>query len=662
MVCNNMRKHSKAAGALVARAATATESPVGSGSSDSDSRPRHRACFDKAQTTLLALPGASGASTDAEASSQHLHGTARNHISASADTTDAFRALSAVVNDLKRQVGRLEKELVSARTQPQIAPPMAMVGAPQIADDVAALRAMVESQKQQIEALTGMLQTSVTSVSHLVSRVPGAPMQTQMPHARAPAKAAQPARPAAAAAAPVASAAGAPAGARPAAAGAARAAPASSRAMRGLPAVAAAAQRRHSFVATFSMEDATAFAACHDHEDRHVIQYLSCIDDEETVEVAAVAARQVAAAAAIGVSLPVCLAEPVFFIRDGKKFPDMVHALKPNPKNHIQEAWRIMDFFSHHPESLHMFTFLLDDVGIPKDYRHMPGFGVHTFRLYNKAGRESFVKFHWIPKEGIECLLDDEAVIVGGTNHSHATKDLYDSVAAGNYPEWTLMIQVMNPADADKFDFDPLDVTKTWPEDLFPLQPVGRMVLNRNPDNFFNENEQVAFAPAVIVPGIGYTDDKMLQTRLFSYPDTQRHRLGPNYLMLPVNAPKCAYHNNHHDGSMNFAHRDEEVNYFPSRFDPVRHAEPMPTHSAEVINGKREMTMIEKENNFAQAGARWRSFDPARRDRFVVRVVEFLSDPRLTGEIRRIWVGYWSQCDQMLGQKVAAKLQGMGAL
>ncbi|KAG1673852.1 hypothetical protein FOA52_012877 [Chlamydomonas sp. UWO 241] len=277
------RKHSKAAGALVASAATATESPVGSGSSNSDSRPRHRACFDEAQTTLLALPGASGASTDAEASSQHLHGNASNHISASADTTDAFRALSAVVDDLKRQ----------------------------IADDVAALRAMVESQTQQIEALTDMLQTSVTSVSHLVSRVPGAPMQTQMPLARAPAKAAQPARPAAAAAAPVVSAAGAPAGARPVAAGAARAAPARSRAMRGLPAVAAAAQRRHSFVATFSMEDATAFAACHDHEDRHVIQYLSCIDDEETVEVAAVAARQVAAAAATGVSLPVCLAESI---------------------------------------------------------------------------------------------------------------------------------------------------------------------------------------------------------------------------------------------------------------------------------------------------------------------------------------------------------------
>jgi catalase len=250
---------------------------------------------------------------------------------------------------------------------------------------------------------------------------------------------------------------------------------------------------------------------------------------------------------------------PVFFVRDGMKFPDMVHALKPNPKTHIQEIWRILDFFSHHPESLHMFTFLFDDVGIPENYRTMPGFGVHTFTLINKAGKPTFVKFHWLPAAGERCLSNEDAVVVGGSNHSHATKDLYDSIAAGNFPEWKLCIQVMDPADENKFDFDPLDVTKTWPEELFPLQPVGRMVLNRNIDNFFAENEQLAFCPALVVPGVYYTDDKLLQTRIFSYADTQRHRLGPNYLMLPVNAPKCAHHNNHHEGFMNFMHRDEEV-------------------------------------------------------------------------------------------------------
>lgn len=147
-----------------------------------------------------------------------------------------------------------------------------------------------------------------------------------------------------------------------------------------------------------------------------------------------------------------------------------------------------------------------------------------------------------------------------GTNHSHATKDLYDSIAAGNYPEWKLFIQTIDPDYEDRFDFDPLDVTKTWPEDIIPLQPVGRMVLNKNIDNFFAENEQLAFCPSIVVPGVYYSDDKLLQTRIFSYSDTQRHRLGPNYLMLPPNAPKCAHHNNHHEGFMNFMHRDEEVN------------------------------------------------------------------------------------------------------
>lgn len=149
-----------------------------------------------------------------------------------------------------------------------------------------------------------------------------------------------------------------------------------------------------------------------------------------------------------------------------------------------------------------------------------------------------------------------------GTNHSHATKDLTDSIAAGNYPEWKLFIQTIDPDYEDKFDFDPLDVTKTWPEDIIPLQPVGRMVLNKNIDNFFAENEQLAFCPSIVVPGIYYSDDKLLQTRIFSYSDTQRHRLGPNYLMLPPNAPKCAHHNNHHEGFMNFMHRDEEVNSY----------------------------------------------------------------------------------------------------
>ncbi|KAI4354623.1 hypothetical protein L6164_003472 [Bauhinia variegata] len=346
---------------------------------------------------------------------------------------------------------------------------------------------------------------------------------------------------------------------------------------------------------------------------------------------------------------------PVFFIRDAMKFPDVIHAFKPNPKSNIQEYWRVLDFLSHHPESLHTFAWLFDDVGVPINYRHMEGFGVHAFTLINKAGKVHYVKFHWKPTCGVKSMLEDEAIRVGGANHSHATQDLYESIAAGNFPEWKLFIQIMDPEHEDRFDFDPLDTTKIWPEDILPLIPVGRLVLNKNIDNFFNENEMLAFNPAHVVPGIYYSDDKMLQGRLFAYSDTHRYRLGPNYLQLPVNAPKCPHHNNHFDGSMNFMHRDEEVNYFPSRHDPVRHAERFPINSA-IIHGRRDRKVLEKENNFKQAGDRYRSWAPDRQDRFVRRWVEVLSDPKVTHEVRSIWISYLTQSDRSLGQKVATRL------
>jgi catalase len=168
-------------------------------------------------------------------------------------------------------------------------------------------------------------------------------------------------------------------------------------------------------------------------------------------------------------------------------------------------------------------------------------------QLINKEGKETLIKWHWRPTCGLQFLLEEEAAKVVAQNHSHATKDLYDTIASGSFPEWRLYIQTMDPNDEDKYDFDPMDTTKIWPEELFPLQPVGRMVLNKNLDNFFNENEQLAFSPGVVPPGIYYSNDKMLQCRIFAYGDTQRHRL------------KCAHHNNHHEGRMNFLHRDEEV-------------------------------------------------------------------------------------------------------
>ncbi|MEW5300305.1 MAG: hypothetical protein WDW38_008259 [Sanguina aurantia] len=351
---------------------------------------------------------------------------------------------------------------------------------------------------------------------------------------------------------------------------------------------------------------------------------------------------------------------PVFFIRDGMKFPDLVHAVSPNPKTHIQEDWRMADFFSHHPEAMHMFTFLNDDVGIPLNYRHMPGFGVHTFKLVNKEGRETFVKFHWLPKCGEKNMLDQEAVRAAAANHSFMTQDLTDTIASGDFPEWALAIQTMELADENSFEFDPLDVTKLWPVERFPLQPVGKMVLDRNIDNFFSENETLAFAPSTIVPGILFSNDKVLQSRLFSYGDAQRYRLGANYLLLPVNAPKCPTHNNHHDGAGNTTHRFEEVNYYPSKFDPVRTAAKYPSFSSEQLAGQRakvDLDVTGKQDNFTQAGQRFRSFDAARQGRYVERTAKMLSHPRVTDEIKQIWVGFLAQMDTQLGAAVAGKLR-----
>ncbi|GJD10559.1 Catalase isozyme 1 [Galdieria sulphuraria] len=297
---------------------------------------------------------------------------------------------------------------------------------------------------------------------------------------------------------------------------------------------------------------------------------------------------------------------PVFFIRDGIKFPDLIHAFKPNPRTERQEWWRIFDFLSHHPESCHVLTFHLDDVGIPKNYRTMIGSGVNTFSRNN----------------------------------------------AGDYPEYTLCIQTMDPAAENDYDFDPLDDTKIWPEDMFPKRPVGRLILNKNVDNFFLESEQIAFCPGVMVPGIYASDDKMLQTRMFSYSDTQRHRLGPNYLMLPINSPKCSYHNNHHDGFMNFMHRQSEINYLPSTYDRVKTVANYHFPKA-TISGSRTKGCILKENNFKQPGDRFRSWDPARQERFIKRVAERLNERKCSPEVRSIWLNYWSQCDANLGSRLA---------
>lgn len=263
---------------------------------------------------------------------------------------------------------------------------------------------------------------------------------------------------------------------------------------------------------------------------------------------------------------------PVFFIQDAIKFPDFVHAVKPEPHNEIPTGASahdtFWDFVSLTPESAHMVTWAMSDRAIPISLRHMQGFGVHTFRLINAAGESSLVKFHWKPKSGVCSLVWDEAQKLAGKDPDIHRRKLWEDIESGDYPEWELGVQVIPEADADQFDFDLLDPTKLVPEELVPVKLLGRMVLNRNPDNFFAETEQAAFHPGHIVPGIDFTNDPLLQGRLFSYTDTQLLRLGgPNFNQIPINQPLCPFHNNQRDGLHQHMVHKGRASYEPNSID-----------------------------------------------------------------------------------------------
>jgi len=262
---------------------------------------------------------------------------------------------------------------------------------------------------------------------------------------------------------------------------------------------------------------------------------------------------------------------PVFFIRDAIKFPDMVHAFKGAPDNNMPSASsthnRFWDFISLTPESTHMITWLFSDRGTPKSYRMMEGFGVNTYVWVNDKGKAVYVKYHWKPKLGVHNFNRHEAGKLAGIDPDFLVRDLWETIVSNGEVEYELNVQLMNIADELHQDFDPLDATKTWPEDKFPLMLVGKMVLNRNPKNFFAEVEQAAFCPASIVPGVEFSADKLLQGRTFSYADTQRYRLGANYLQIPVNRSIVPINNNQRDGAMQSGEFSGPVNYEPSSLD-----------------------------------------------------------------------------------------------
>ncbi|WP_153885475.1 catalase, partial [Acinetobacter baumannii] len=263
---------------------------------------------------------------------------------------------------------------------------------------------------------------------------------------------------------------------------------------------------------------------------------------------------------------------PVFFVQDGIKFPDFVHAVKPEPDTEIPTGATahdtFWDFVSLVPESAHAVIWAMSDRAIPRNLRSIQGFGVHTFRLINAEGKSHFVKFHWTPKQGLSALVWDEAQKLAGKDPDFHRRDLYEAIEHGFYPEWELGVQIVEEEDEMNFDFDLLDPTKIIPEELVPVTPIGRFVLNRNVDNFFAETEQVAFCPGHVVPGIDFTDDPLLQARLFSYTDTQLSRLGgPNFHQIPINKPVCPFHNNQRDGIHQHTIHKGQAAYQPNSID-----------------------------------------------------------------------------------------------
>ncbi|RKD73310.1 catalase [Sinobaca qinghaiensis] len=346
---------------------------------------------------------------------------------------------------------------------------------------------------------------------------------------------------------------------------------------------------------------------------------------------------------------------PVFFIRDAIKFPDVIHSLKPDPKTNKQDPDRYWDFMSLTPESTNMMVHLFTDEGIPASFRNIRGSSVHAFKWINEYGNTVYVKKRWVPKEGIKNLTPEQASEIQAEEFQHATDDLYNAIEEGNFPEWDLYVQILDPADIDNFDFDPLDATKDWLEEDIPYIHVGTMTLNKNVDNYFAETEQVSFNPGVLVPGIQASEDKMLQGRIFSYSDTQRYRVGANYLDLPINCPFAQKNNNTRDGAMPFAQQTSRINYEPNRYEEEPAEDPAYIDSEQPLPGDSAgRKKIEKADDFGQAGRIYRSYDQETKDALLRNLTDDLGDVAEETVLRMVCNFYRADAD--LGQKLADKL------
>jgi len=347
---------------------------------------------------------------------------------------------------------------------------------------------------------------------------------------------------------------------------------------------------------------------------------------------------------------------PVFFIRDAIKFPDFIHTQKRDPQTHLKNPNAVWDFWSLSPESLHQVTILMSDRGIPATFRHMHGFGSHTFKWTNAEGDGVWVKYHFKTEQGVKNLSADVAAKIAGENPDYHTEDLFNAIANGDFPAWKLYVQIMPLEDANTYRFDPFDVTKVWSQKDYPLIEVGRMVLDRNPENYFAEVEQATFSPGTLVPGIDVSPDKMLQGRLFAYADAHRYRVGANHQHLPINRAKSEVNSYQRDGQMRFdGNGGKSVNYEPNSFGGPTEVNEHKQASFPV-SGVAENVGYDHHDHYTQAGDLYRLMNEEERARLVSNIVAAMK-PVERDDIKLRQIGHFYKADQEYGTRIA---QGLG--
>jgi len=350
---------------------------------------------------------------------------------------------------------------------------------------------------------------------------------------------------------------------------------------------------------------------------------------------------------------------PIFFIRDPQKFSDFIHSQKRRADNHLRDHNMQWDFWTLSPESAHQVTFLFTDRGTPRTWRNMHGYGSHTFLWYNAAGEKYWVKYHFKTEQGIENFTDAEAKAMVSEDPDFHIRDLYNAIKRGDHPSWKVNVQIMPFEEAADYRFNPFDLTKVWPHSDYPEITIGRIILTRNPENYFAEVEQAAFEPSNMVPGVGPSPDKMLQARLFSYPDTHRYRIGPNYNQLPVNQPKVPVHSYNFDGPMRYKNPTDPV-YAPNSYggpvaDPSLYEGESYHISGEIIRSA--YTKHREDDDFVQPRALWENvLSETDREHLVSNIVTHASAPEITGEMKKRIVEYWTNVHKDLGQAVAKGL------